>query len=59
MADVARAMELGREAAAFVSEKFIRPVKLEFEKVGRAETMFEKVGRAEDAQGVGSAGPCS
>uniref|UniRef100_A0A7S3QWA8 DNA polymerase n=1 Tax=Dunaliella tertiolecta TaxID=3047 RepID=A0A7S3QWA8_DUNTE len=33
VADVARAMELGREAAAFVSEKFIRPVKLEFEKV--------------------------
>ncbi|KAL6749067.1 DNA polymerase delta subunit one [Haematococcus lacustris] len=30
---VARAMELGREAADFVSATFIRPVKLEFEKV--------------------------
>ncbi len=28
-------MELGREAAAFVSTKFIKPVKLEFEKVRR------------------------
>lgn len=26
-------MDLGREAAAFVSEKFIKPIKLEFEKV--------------------------
>jgi DNA polymerase delta subunit 1 len=31
--EVAEAMELGREAAAFVSEKFIAPIKLEFEKV--------------------------
>lgn len=30
---VAEAMELGREAAAFVSKKFIAPIKLEFEKV--------------------------
>ncbi|KAG9509671.1 DNA polymerase delta catalytic subunit, partial [Fragariocoptes setiger] len=30
---VAEAMELGREAAAFVTSKFIRPIKLEFEKV--------------------------
>lgn len=30
---VAEAMELGREAAAFVSKKFISPIKLEFEKV--------------------------
>ena len=30
---VADAMELGREAADFVSEKFIKPIKLEFEKV--------------------------
>lgn len=28
-----RSMELGREAAEFVSEKFIQPIKLEFEKV--------------------------
>ena len=26
-------MELGREAAAFVSQKFVNPIKLEFEKV--------------------------
>ena len=31
--DVARAMELGREAAASVSKTFIKPIKLEFEKV--------------------------
>lgn len=30
---VAEAMELGREAAAFVSKKFVAPIKLEFEKV--------------------------
>lgn len=30
---VARAMELGREAAEFVSKTFIKPIKLEFEKV--------------------------
>ena len=30
--DLARCMELGQEAANFVSEKFIRPIKLEFEK---------------------------
>ena len=27
------AMELGNEAAAFVSDKFVNPIKLEFEKV--------------------------
>ena len=32
---VARAMELGREAAEFVSKTFIKPIKLEFEKVWR------------------------
>ncbi len=31
--DVARAMELGREAAEFVSKTFVKPIKLEFEKV--------------------------
>lgn len=30
---VAEAMKLGEEAANFVSEKFIKPIKLEFEKV--------------------------
>jgi len=30
---VAESMELGREAAAYVSEQFIHPIKLEFEKV--------------------------
>lgn len=31
---LAEAMELGREAADYVSSKFIKPIKLEFEKVG-------------------------
>jgi len=31
--DLATAMKLGEEAAQFVSSKFIRPIKLEFEKV--------------------------
>ena len=30
---VKEAMDLGNEAAAFVTEKFIKPIKLEFEKV--------------------------
>lgn len=30
---IERAMELGREAAGIVSAKFVRPIKLEFEKV--------------------------
>ena len=30
---VKEAMDLGTEAAAFVSDKFINPIKLEFEKV--------------------------
>lgn len=33
VATVAEAMELGREAADFVSQKFVKPIKLEFEKV--------------------------
>lgn len=33
MKDLAEAMKLGEEAAAFVSSKFIKPIKLEFEKV--------------------------
>jgi len=31
--DLAKAMELGQEAAKYVSAKFIKPIKLEFEKV--------------------------
>lgn len=34
--DIARAMELGREAADFVSQTFVKPIKLEFEKVQTA-----------------------
>lgn len=30
---VAEAMELGRKASAAISEKFVDPIKLEFEKV--------------------------
>lgn len=29
------AMKLGQEAAEFISEKFVKPIKLEFEKVSR------------------------
>ena len=31
--NISRAMELGQEAAAFVSKTFVKPIKLEFEKV--------------------------
>lgn len=34
VADTARAMQLGQEAATHVSATFIKPIKLEFEKVG-------------------------
>lgn len=30
---VKEAMDLGKEAAEFVTEKFVKPIKLEFEKV--------------------------
>ena len=30
---VAEAMELGKEAAEYITEKFVKPIKLEFEKV--------------------------
>ncbi|KAI9221526.1 DNA polymerase family B-domain-containing protein [Blastocladiella britannica] len=33
VADLAKAMELGQEAAKFVSTQFVRPIQLEFEKV--------------------------
>jgi DNA polymerase delta subunit 1 len=32
--DIAKAMKLGREAAEYVSKTFVKPIKLEFEKVG-------------------------
>lgn len=35
---VAEAMELGKEAAAYVTEKFLKPIKLEFEKVSSLAT---------------------
>lgn len=31
--NIARAMELGREAAEYVSKTFVKPIRLEFEKV--------------------------
>ncbi|KAF2000901.1 DNA polymerase delta catalytic subunit [Amniculicola lignicola CBS 123094] len=31
--ELAKAMEMGEEAAAYVSDKFVKPIKLEFEKV--------------------------
>lgn len=40
VADVAEAMELGRSAAARVSEMFPDPIKLEFEKVNSLFTVF-------------------
>ena len=33
VADTARAMQLGKEAADYVSATFVKPIKLEFEKV--------------------------
>ncbi|CAL5224971.1 g7745 [Coccomyxa viridis] len=40
--DIARAMELGQEAAAFVSKTFIKPIKLEFEKVYKPYLLMNK-----------------
>lgn len=37
--DIARAMELGREAAEYVSKTFVKPIKLEFEKARRLPSM--------------------
>lgn len=33
VSDIARAMELGKDAADYVSGTFVKPIKLEFEKV--------------------------
>lgn len=35
--DNARAMELGKEAADYVSATFVKPIKLEFEKVSHKQ----------------------
>jgi DNA polymerase delta subunit 1 len=42
VATVAEAMKLGQEAAEFVSEKFIKPIKLEFEKVYHPYLLINK-----------------
>jgi DNA polymerase delta subunit 1 len=42
VADVARAMELGREAAGYVTKEFPPPVKLEFEKARPAGCVWER-----------------
>ena len=39
---VAEAMELGKEAAEYISGQFIKPIKLEFEKV----EVFDRDGRS-------------
>lgn len=39
---VAEAMKLGQEAADFVSEKFVKPIKLEFEKVYHPYLLINK-----------------
>lgn len=36
---VEAAMKLGQEAAEFISQKFVSPIKLEFEKVSLAENL--------------------
>jgi DNA polymerase delta subunit 1 len=38
--DIHEAMKLGAEAADFVTEKFIKPIKLEFEKVCTHTTRY-------------------
>ncbi|CAL8467309.1 g6846 [Coccomyxa elongata] len=40
--DIGRAMELGREAAEFVSKTFVKPIKLEFEKVYKPYLLINK-----------------
>ena len=39
--DNTRAMELGQEAAAYVSATFVKPIKLEFEKARRSHSSAE------------------
>lgn len=40
---VAEAMKLGQEAADLISEKFIKPIKLEFEKVNLCKDLTSLV----------------
>lgn len=40
---VAEAMKLGQEAADLISEKFIKPIKLEFEKVNLCKELTSLV----------------
>lgn len=40
--DRAEAMRLGEEAAAFVSKKFVSPIKLEFEKIYHPYLLMNK-----------------
>lgn len=40
MESVAESMELGKEAASYVSGHFVKPIKLEFEKVFSAFQSF-------------------
>ncbi|KAK9916868.1 hypothetical protein WJX75_008145 [Coccomyxa subellipsoidea] len=40
--DIGHAMELGREAADFVSKTFVKPIKLEFEKVYKPYLLINK-----------------
>ena len=42
VATVLEAMKLGQEAADFVSEKFVKPIKLEFEKVYHPYLLINK-----------------
>lgn len=41
--DNARAMQLGKEAAEYVSATFIKPIKLEFEKVYHYLPVFDQI----------------
>jgi DNA polymerase delta subunit 1 len=38
--DIHKAMRIGKEAAEFVTQKFINPIKLEFNKVKAQESDF-------------------
>ena len=40
--NVPESMDLGKEAAEYVSEHFVKPIKLEFEKVNYTFLLFEK-----------------
>ena len=44
VASTERAMELGKEAAAYVSKTFVPPIKLEFEKVRTAVAVRHHLG---------------